>query len=107
MADRKYAEKAWVEFEDIKALQRPNVTFIQGSISNVNCMDRTATILERDTKKPRTESYDYFITATGLRRPWPVVPQALTRKEYLEQTNKHIDTVGSNAAPVLVVGGGE
>ncbi|KAH7041388.1 uncharacterized protein B0I36DRAFT_371621 [Microdochium trichocladiopsis] len=106
LADSKFAEKAWVEFKDIKALQRPNVTFVQGSVNNVDCFNKTATILERETQKTRTETYDYFVTATGLRRPWPVVPQAATRKEYLEQANKHIDSVYSNTAPVLVVGGG-
>ncbi|KXJ88889.1 hypothetical protein Micbo1qcDRAFT_214051 [Microdochium bolleyi] len=109
MADRKFAEKAWVEFRNIKALQRPNVHFIQGTISKVDCANKTATITEKrgqPAEKSRTETYDYFVAATGLRRPWPVVPQARTRKEYLEETGRHIDAVYSNTAPVLVVGGG-
>ncbi|KAJ1337387.1 apoptosis-inducing factor 2 [Microdochium nivale] len=109
MADSKFAEKAWIEFKNIKALQRPNVHFVQGRLSNVDCVNKTATIIQRrgqTIEKTRTETYDYFLAATGLRRPWPVVPQALTRDEYLEETSRHITSVYSNTAPVLVVGGG-
>lgn len=110
MADSKFAEKAWIEFKNIKALQRPNVHFVQGRLSNVDCVNKTATIIQRrgqTIEKTRTETYDYFLAATGLRRPWPVVPQALTRDEYLEETSRHITSVYSNTAPVLVVGGGK
>ncbi|KAI1815255.1 FAD/NAD(P)-binding domain-containing protein [Poronia punctata] len=106
MASKEYAKKAWVEYKDIKILQRPNVTFIQGSVANVDCDNKTATITERKTQKTRTESYDFFVAATGLRRVWPVVPQALTRDTYLTEVGAHIDRVLDSKAPVLVVGGG-
>ena len=104
---KEYAEKAWVEFKNIKVLQRPNVHFIQGRMSKVDLETKTALVAERDSQTPRELKYDFFIAATGLRRPWPVVPQSLTRKEYLLETSKHIDSVSNSTAPVLVVGGGQ
>ncbi|KAI0444640.1 FAD/NAD(P)-binding domain-containing protein [Xylaria telfairii] len=106
MASKEYAEKAWVEYKNVKRLQRPNVTFVQGTVTNVDCESKTATISERKTQKTREESYDFFVAATGLRRTWPVVPQALTREAYLAEVGAHCDRVLSSTAPVLVVGGG-
>ncbi|KAI0486611.1 FAD/NAD(P)-binding domain-containing protein [Xylaria cf. heliscus] len=106
MASEEYAEKAWVPYKDLKTLQRPNVAFIQGTVTNVDCQNKTATISERKTQKTREESYDFFIAATGLRRTWPVVPQALTRESYLAEVGAHRDRVLNSTAPVLVVGGG-
>lgn len=107
MASREYAKKAWVEYKNVKVLQRPNVTFVQGTVTNVDCENKTATIAVRKTQKTRVETYDFFIAATGLRRVWPVVPQALTRESYLEEVGAHCDRVLNSTAPVLVVGGGE
>ncbi|KAI0545647.1 hypothetical protein F4679DRAFT_560248 [Xylaria curta] len=106
MASKEYAEKAWVDYKDVKRLQRPNVTFVQGTITNVDCENRIAIISEHKTQKTREESYDFFIAATGLRRTWPVVPQALTREAYLAEVGAHCDKVLNSTAPVLVVGGG-
>jgi NADH dehydrogenase FAD-containing subunit len=107
MASKEYAEKAWVEFKNVKVLQRPNVAFVHGTVTNVDCESKTATISERRTQKTRTERYDFFIAATGLRRVWPVVPQALTRENYLTEVGAHIERVLNSTAPVLVVGGGQ
>lgn len=107
MASKEYAEKAWVEYKHVKILQRPNVTFVQGTLANVDCENKRATILDRRTQKTRVESYDFFVAATGLRRVWPVVPQALTRETYLKEVGAHCDRVLNSTAPVLVVGGGE
>ncbi|RYO76398.1 hypothetical protein DL766_004235 [Monosporascus sp. MC13-8B] len=106
LAAKEYSEKAWVEFKDIKVLQRPNVQFVQGNLGKVDPESKTATISERGNQTPRQEKYDYFIAATGLRRVWPVVPQSLSRKLYLMEAGKHINAVTSSTAPVLVVGGG-
>ncbi|KAI1752904.1 FAD/NAD(P)-binding domain-containing protein [Xylaria castorea] len=106
MASKEYAEKVWVEYKAVKRLQRPNVTFVQGTITNVDCENRTAIISEHKTQKAREESYDFFVAATGLRRTWPVVPQALTREAYLAEVGAHCDRVLNSTAPVLVVGGG-
>ncbi|RYO87800.1 hypothetical protein DL764_008814 [Monosporascus ibericus] len=106
LAAKEYSEKAWVEFKDIKVLQRPNVRFVQGNLCKVDPESKAATILEPGNQTPRQEKYDYFIAATGLRRVWPVVPQSLSRKLYLMEAGKHINAVTSSATPVLVVGGG-
>lgn len=106
MAVKEYSEKAWVEFKNIKVLQRPNVHFIQGRLNNIDPENKTANVADRESETQREIQYDFFIAATGLRRPWPVVPQSLTRKEYLLETAKHIDSVSTSTAPVLVVGGG-
>lgn len=50
--------------------------------------------------------YDYFCAATGYRRVWPVVPQSLTYKEYLYETQRHISAVGNAEHGFLVAGGG-
>ena len=107
MASKNYAEKAWVEYKQVKVLQRPNVTFVQGTLANVDCENKTATITEHKTRKTRVESYDFFIGTTGLRRSWPVVPQSLTREDYLSEVGTHCDKVLNSTAPVLVVGGGQ
>lgn len=104
LADKSYAEKAWVGFKDIKILQRPDVRFIHGSVKAVDCDAKTATIAVGE--KELVESYDYFIGATGLRRVWPVVPQSLTREAYLEEAGKHIDSIKGSKHPILVIGGG-
>ncbi|GAW19188.1 hypothetical protein ANO14919_086720 [Xylariales sp. No.14919] len=106
MASKEYAQKAWVEYKHIKILQRPNVTFVQGTVASVDCQNKTVTISERKTQKTRVENYDFFVAATGLRRAWPVVPQALTRETYLTEVGVHCDKVLNATAPVLVVGGG-
>ncbi|KAI1113197.1 FAD/NAD(P)-binding domain-containing protein [Nemania sp. NC0429] len=106
MASKEYAEKAWVEYKHVKVLQRPNVTFVQGTVTDVDCEDKRATIVDRRTQKTRVESYDFFVAATGLRRVWPVVPQALTREAYLKEVGAHCDRVLNSTAPILVVGGG-
>lgn len=104
---KEFSEKAWVEWKDIKVLQRPNVRFIQGKLSKIDPESKTASIAERGVEALRQEKYDFFLAATGLRRVWPVVPQALTRKAWLQEAGKHIDAVANSTAPVLVVGGGE
>ncbi|KAH9886111.1 FAD/NAD(P)-binding domain-containing protein [Xylariomycetidae sp. FL2044] len=106
LAQQSYAEKAWVEYKDVKILQRPNVRFVHGSLTKVDPATKTATISERRSQVVLTEGYDFFIAATGLRRVWPVVPQALSRKAYLMEAGRHIDAVTKSTAPVLVVGGG-
>ncbi|KAK7744350.1 hypothetical protein SLS62_010204 [Diatrype stigma] len=108
LAVKEYSEKAWVEFKDIKVLQRPNVRFIQGALSRVDPANKTATIVSDRPAHATThqEKYDFFLAATGLRRQWPVVPQSLSRKLYLQEAGRHIDAVTQSTAPVLVVGGG-
>ncbi|KAF5525884.1 Oxidoreductase OXR1 [Colletotrichum aenigma] len=105
-ADSAYAAKSWVKFQDIPSLQRPNVRFVQGSVSKVDPATKTATVLDHETKQPQDFSYDFFIGATGLRRAFPVVPQSLTRKQFLLEAEEQIHAVRNAADGVIVVGGG-
>ncbi|UKZ82206.1 hypothetical protein TrVFT333_009990 [Trichoderma virens FT-333] len=106
LADTEYAKKAWVKFQDIPGLQLPNVRFVQGSVSNVDCDAKTATVVDSTTKESVTYQYDYFVTATGLRRVWPVVPQSLTRKQYLLEVETQINALDGAKDGVVIVGGG-
>ncbi|KAI2615201.1 FAD/NAD(P)-binding domain-containing protein [Hypoxylon sp. NC1633] len=106
LASSSYAEKAWVYFKNIAVLQRPDVRFVHGTVDHIDPKAKTATVIEQPDKVERSEAYDFFIAATGLRRVWPVVPQSATRKEYLEEARRHIDAVTNSTAPVLIVGGG-
>nr|XP_036584182.1 uncharacterized protein CTRU02_05826 [Colletotrichum truncatum]KAF6793571.1 hypothetical protein CTRU02_05826 [Colletotrichum truncatum] len=105
-ADPKYAAKSWVKFQDIPALQRPNVRFVQGSVSKVDPATKTATVLDHVTKQPQDYSYDFFVGASGLRRQFPVVPQSLTRKQFLLEAEEQIHAVRNAPDGVVVVGGG-
>ncbi|KAM3446733.1 hypothetical protein MY3296_009402 [Beauveria thailandica] len=106
LADQAYSKKAWVQFKDMTDLQRENITFVHGSVSHVDCAAKKATVVLHGTDEAQTFEYDYFCAATGYRRVWPVVPQSLTYKAYLEETAKHIQAVGAAKHGVLVVGGG-
>ncbi|KAL7948202.1 hypothetical protein V8C42DRAFT_244780 [Trichoderma barbatum] len=106
LADSEYAKKAWVRFQDIPALRLPNVRFVQGSVSSVDCGAKTATVINSTTKETVTHQYDYFVTATGLRRVWPVVPQSLTRKQYLLEAETQINALDGAKDGVVIVGGG-
>ncbi|GKT51873.1 oxidoreductase OXR1 [Colletotrichum spaethianum] len=105
-ADSKYAAKSWVKFDDIPSLQRPNVRFVQGSVSKVDMATKTATVLDHATKQPRDFSYDFLIAASGLRRVFPVVPKSLTRKQFLLEAEEQIRSVQDAPDGVVVVGGG-
>jgi NADH dehydrogenase FAD-containing subunit len=106
LADEAYASKAWVKFQDLAALRHPAVNFIQGSIQTVNCEKLAANIKVHASGESVSQKYDYLVAATGLRRPWPVVPQSLTREAYLKETKANIDACKSAAHGVVVIGGG-
>ncbi|KAG6141427.1 hypothetical protein E4U22_007237 [Claviceps purpurea] len=106
LADTEYAKKTWIKFQDLPGLATPQVKFLHGSISNVDCATRTATLVDSATKIATTHSYDYFVAATGLRRAWPVVPQSLTRKQYLLEAEEHVHAVSHAQHGIVVVGGG-
>jgi NADH dehydrogenase FAD-containing subunit len=106
LADAEYAKKAWIKFQDLPGLQTPQIKFIQGSVTSVDCETKTAITVDGTTKIPTEHQYDYFVAATGLRRVWPVVPQSLTRKQYLHEVEDHIHAVANAQHGVVVVGGG-
>ena len=105
MSSPDYARKAWRKFDDIAALQHPNIHIKQGSLTNVDSDRRVASISLSDGKV-HEQPYDFFIAATGLRRVWPVVPQSLTKEKYLAETADHIESVRTASHGTVVIGGG-
>ncbi|WYZ37541.1 hypothetical protein EsH8_II_001047 [Colletotrichum jinshuiense] len=105
-ADSEYAAKSWVKFQDIASLQRPNVRFVQGTVNKVDTATKTATVLDHATKQPQDFSYDFLVAASGLRRAFPVVPQSLTRKQFLLEAEEQIHAVRNAPDGVIIVGGG-
>ncbi|KAF4965675.1 hypothetical protein FZEAL_10738 [Fusarium zealandicum] len=106
LAESEYAKKNWAKYSDIPGLQDPRIKIIQGSVTNVDPVAKSATVSAHLTQELSTHHYDYFVAATGLRRVWPVVPQSLTRKQYLLEAEQHINAVNDAKHGVLVVGGG-
>lgn len=106
-ASKEYAEKAWIPFQDIPALQTPAIKIVHASITQLNCEEKVATVKGIDTKQDIKISYDYFIAASGLRRTKPSAPVALTRKEYLEDALGHIKLAENAKEGVVVIGADE
>lgn len=108
-ADESYAEKCWVKYEDVPALQQfPNIRILRGSVQSIDQERKTAKVLGAESGPEPTElQYDYLIAAAGLRRVFPVVPQSLQRKQYLFEAGDHIRAATANRHGVAVVGGGE
>lgn len=99
-------EKFWVKYEDIPALQEPNIHVLHGSVKAVDPSSKTATVALHGSTEPTSLHYNYLVTATGLRRVWPVVPQSVRRKQYLFEVGDHLRNVQTAKHGVVVVGGG-
>jgi len=104
LASGEYAPKAWTNFRDIPALK--DIHFIQGSVKNVDCDKKQAVVTESETGSSLGLEYDFLVAATGLRRVWPVVPQAKSRQAYLSEAAEHIEAVRKARDGVVVIGGG-
>ena len=114
LADEEYAARAWVKYEDIPALQgtNSNIRVLHGSVQTVDINAKIATYSPRGIQVGTQTAatihlpYDYLVVASGLRRPFPVVPQSLRRKQYLFEAESHIRAVTASRHGVVVVGGG-
>ncbi|KAF5001436.1 hypothetical protein FGRMN_1032 [Fusarium graminum] len=106
LADSNFSKKNWVRYSDIPGLKDPSINIIQGSVNSVNPEAKKATISAHLTQEKSELEYDYLVASTGLRRVWPVVPQSLTRKQYLLEAESHINAVQDAKYGVVVVGGG-
>lgn len=107
LANEAYNSKAWVKYDEIPALKTSKISkIIQGTARNVDPANKRATVFESATQTERQLTYDYLVVGTGLRRVWPVVPQARTRKDYLLESGAHLKAVGNAPDGVVVVGGG-
>ncbi|KAG9631179.1 FAD/NAD(P)-binding domain-containing protein, partial [Aureobasidium melanogenum] len=100
------SSKSWTKFQDIPALRLPNINFLQGSVATINCGTKTASIVDTVTKQIRQEKYDYLLVASGLRRPSPVVPQALNRDQFIAEAKAHTKAIRDAKEGVAVIGGG-
>ncbi|OBT91746.2 hypothetical protein VE01_10205 [Pseudogymnoascus verrucosus] len=105
LADDEYAEKAWRKYADVKAIQHPSIRVVQGSVTNLNCSSKTATITY-STGHTSIVEYDYAICCSGLRREHPSVPQSIFREKYLEECKSHISDIRSVSESIVIVGGG-
>lgn len=108
LADEEYAAKAWVKYDDIPALQgNRSIRVLHGSVQAVDTNNKIATYIARDMGTQTAQvPYDFLVVASGLRRPFPVVPQSLRRKQYLFEAESHIRAVTAARHGVVVVGGG-
>ncbi|CAK7270681.1 hypothetical protein SEPCBS119000_004211 [Sporothrix epigloea] len=108
-ADKSYAEKAWIPYSEIPALQAAsNLKTVHGSVTSVDMASKTAVIREAAVTggATRTVDFDFIIVAAGLRRAFPVVPQSADKAAYLTEVSPHIEAVSTAQEGVLVVGGG-
>ncbi|KAK2745117.1 hypothetical protein FQN57_004024 [Myotisia sp. PD_48] len=104
-------EKAWVRFEEIPALQRDNVIIQQGSLAEIDPLQKRAywkAYKSQADESNKVINYDYLIAATGLTRDWPIVPKSLTYAGYTQDANSHIAQIKNctDEYPVVVIGGG-
>jgi hypothetical protein len=51
--------------------------------------------------------YEYLVVATGLQRPWPVVPVANTKVQYMKDAARQIKMLEEVKGGILIVGGGK
>lgn len=73
----------------------------------MNLEAKTALFVPHLARAPESLEYDYLVAATGLRRTWPSVPQSLTKAQYLDEVQSHIEKVGKARHGVAVIGGGQ
>ncbi|KAK5206370.1 hypothetical protein LTR41_007808 [Exophiala xenobiotica] len=104
LASAEYAPKAWTNYRDIPALK--DIHFIQGSVKNVDFNKKQAVVIDSETGSSLGLQYDFLVAATGLRRVWPVVPQAKSREAYLSEAAEHIEALRKAKDGVVVIGGG-
>jgi NADPH-dependent 2,4-dienoyl-CoA reductase/sulfur reductase-like enzyme len=105
---RPYVQTFWRRFLDIKALQRPDITILQASLKHVDSRKRRLIMTDVVTGVNRTETYDYLVLATGLKRDFPITPSSLSKDQYLQEAEKHIDAIEkAKGGTAVVIGGGK
>lgn len=109
MASNTKASTFWKKFEDIPALQNPDIKHIQGRVDSIDCESKIARIhqnIGNDGHKIVEETYDYMVACSGLRREWPSAPKSFTREAYLKETAQSVQTIENAGEGVVVIGGG-
>ncbi|KAI5303667.1 MCM DNA helicase complex subunit mcm6 [Ascosphaera pollenicola] len=105
-ASKEYAEKAWVKFSDIPALQSSRINIVQGKVTSIDAQRKSSTIHRTQDNKPIQQRYDYLIAASGIHREWPSAPTALNKKEYRTETDRMVEQCANATEGIIVVGGG-
>ncbi|KAL4884509.1 hypothetical protein BJY04DRAFT_9290 [Aspergillus karnatakaensis] len=104
LSSQKFADTFWVKYTDMPALQTPEIRCVQGQIDTIDFPSKTATIAT--SKGAIHESYDYLITATGLRREFPSAPRSFTKEKFLAETTENLSNIHNASKGVAVIGGG-
>lgn len=107
MVSEEYSQKVWTEYSALEILQHPSVKYMQGKLASVSPESKEAVILPFNSETPSTVGYDFFVAATGLHRAWPVVPQALTKSEFLADVKRQVKAIQDAKDGVVVIGGGK
>ena len=102
-----YAREFWIRYEDILKDREADedVQYVQGTASNLDTESKTL-LYNSSEEKERSLSYDFLVVATGLRRAFPVVPEALKEDPYLEDVERFVAPL-RNASRIVLVGGGQ
>ncbi|KAJ5758782.1 hypothetical protein N7520_005938 [Penicillium odoratum] len=96
----------WKVYEGFAELNRPDIEFVQGTVTSINSASQTMQYQNSEGKSEALD-YDYIIISSGLRRPWPVVPRSTQFSSYLSDASTFTQRiVGAQKLGVVVVGGG-
>jgi len=104
--DQEYANKTWVKYQDIPEMHGSFIKHIQGAVTEVDCVEKIAVIVDGATKTRMVQSYDILVAASGLRRAWPIAPQAKTKEEFRSHIVQYTSSFGDASLGVVIVGGG-
>lgn len=75
-------------------------------MESIDAAVRSATIKLQGQNDISKQNYDYLVAASGLRRMWPTVPRALSKKNWLIEADEHIATIKDATNRVVIIGGG-
>ncbi|KAI9732775.1 MAG: hypothetical protein M1834_003713 [Cirrosporium novae-zelandiae] len=104
-------ERSWKLFHEIPALKRPEVKILNGKARSVDFENKMLTFtsnpaLENEQGNEVKVHYDYLVAATGLRRQWPIAPQAKDKDSYMKDAIRQIEKLERVEGNIVVVGGG-
>jgi apoptosis-inducing factor 2 len=105
-----YTNHMWKRYTHLNELQHPDLSFLHGSVTNLNPETCTAKYVPAGQLKEEQLEYDYVILATGLKRHWPAVPKSGYYADYMREAYDFIDSITGNGIGternVVVIGAG-
>ncbi|KAF2112777.1 hypothetical protein BDV96DRAFT_497397 [Lophiotrema nucula] len=106
----KHTPVMWKRYSHLNELRHPNLHFKHGIVKKIDPESKVAEWLDRNGKTQK-QSYDYVVTATGLKRHWPAVPKSGSYVEYKKDAQELIDKITGHGAKqegrkVVVIGAG-